>query len=224
MGEIDPQATMGKLERSKAKRRNSILGAARDLLKQEGDEALSMRTLAKRAHVSLATPYNLFGSKQGVMLALFRREAARFMDSLSEEHSEDPIEQVFRLLDSAFEMYRSDPPYFKALLYSLNTSDDADLRQALRRLHLSYLKRLLREGVGAGTLGAEISIDLVSRQLHALRLFFIQEWVNGNLALERACLETEFGFSVVLLALAKGAGKKQLLARNMQLEARIEGL
>jgi hypothetical protein len=44
------------------------------------------------------------------------------------------------------------------------------------------------------------------------------------LALERARFETEFGFCVILLALAKGAAKKKLLERNVQLEAKIEGL
>jgi AcrR family transcriptional regulator len=221
-GGKEPRAT-SKLERSKAKRRDSILDGAKDLLKRESDEELSMRTLAKRANVSLATPYNLFGSKQGVMLALVKREGARFLDRLNEDHSDDTIERVFRFIDGMFDMYRSDPPYFKALLSTLYTSDDADLRQELRRPRIAYLRRLMRESVAAGTLGTDISIGLVSRQLLGLNLFFIQEWVTGGMTLERACLETEFGFSVVLLALANDTGKKQLLARNARLEAMIEG-
>jgi hypothetical protein len=57
-----------------------------------------------------------------------------------------------------------------------------------------------------------------------LNLSFVQEWVNGTISLEREYVEAEFGFSVLLLAIAKGSAKTQFLSRNMQLEARLEGL
>jgi AcrR family transcriptional regulator len=220
MAEFDPPTT-SKLEHSKAKRRNGILDAARELLR-EGDEELSMRALAKRANVSLATPYNLFGSKQGVMIALLNREGTLFIDRFNEERSDNTIDRIFRFLDSVFDLYRSDPPYFKALLSSLYVNDDTYMRQESRRPRMSYLKRLLREAVAAGTLGTDISIGLISRQMLGLNLFFVQEWVYGTITLERARLETEFGFSVLLLAVAKDSGREQLLARNIDLEARIE--
>jgi AcrR family transcriptional regulator len=220
MAEFDPSTT-SKLEHSKAKRRNGILDAARELLR-EGDEELSMRALARRANVSLATPYNLFGSKQGVMIALLNREGTLFIDRFNEERSDNTIDRIFRFLDSVFDLYRSDPPYFKALLSSLYVNDDTYMRQESRRPRMSYLKRLLREAVAAGTLGTDISIGLISRQMLGLNLFFVQEWVYGTITLERARLETEFGFSVLLLAVAKNSGREQLLARNIDLEARIE--
>lgn len=210
-----------KIERSKAKRRNAILDAARDILRG-GEEELSMRALAKRANVSLATPYNLFGAKQGVMIALLRREGAHFLETLNEERSENSIERIFEFIDRMFDMYRSDIPYFQALLSTLFLSNDGALRHELRRPRVAYLKRLLREAVASGELGTDISIGLVSRQLLGLNIFFIQEWVNGNMTLERACLETEFGFSVILLALTKDGGRERLAVRNTQLEAQID--
>jgi hypothetical protein len=105
----------------------------------------------------------------------------------------------------------------------LYSSGDAEMRNELRRTHSTYLRRQLREGVAAGIFGAEISVDLVTHQLLGLNSFFVQEWVISSMSLERACLEAEFGFSVVLLGLATEAGRKRLLARNAELEARIEG-
>jgi hypothetical protein len=55
-----------------------------------------------------------------------------------------------------------------------------------------------------------------------LNLFFLQEWLCGSITLERARLETEYGISVLLLALAKGESREMLLARNLVLEAQIE--
>ena len=61
---------LGKREQAKAERRHRIVRAARDLIRETGDTDLSMRMLAQRAKVSLSTPYNLFGSKRAVVLAV----------------------------------------------------------------------------------------------------------------------------------------------------------
>jgi AcrR family transcriptional regulator len=221
LAEVDPSAP-SKLERSKAKRRNSILDAARELLKQVHGEELSMRALAKHANVSLATPYNLFGSKQGVMLALLRREGDQFIDRFNKERSDDTLARIIEYQDSVFDLYRSDPPYFKSLLYTLYVSDDTELRQEMRRPRIAYLKRLLREAVAAGTVGTDVAIGLVSRQMFGLNQYFVHEWICGGITLERARLETEFGVSVLLLAIAKDGGREMLLARNVELESRLE--
>ncbi|MFX8339372.1 helix-turn-helix domain-containing protein, partial [Acinetobacter baumannii] len=55
---------------AKAERRSRIIKAARDLIRETGDAGLSMRALAAKAGVSLATPYNLFGSKRAVLVAV----------------------------------------------------------------------------------------------------------------------------------------------------------
>src|SRR6185295_15437479 len=67
-------AGLGRREQAKAERRLRIINAARDLIRETGDTNLSMRTIAKRAKVSLATPYNLFGSKRAVVLAVLEDE------------------------------------------------------------------------------------------------------------------------------------------------------
>ena len=58
-------------------RRESVLEAARELLASEGDEAFSIDAIARRAGVSRMTIYNLFGSKAGLLEALFDSLAAR---------------------------------------------------------------------------------------------------------------------------------------------------
>ena len=76
--ESDARATApsGRREAGKTERRQRIIRAARQLIRQTGNAGLSMRALAVRAGVSLATPYNLFGSKRAIVLAV-RRVVAR---------------------------------------------------------------------------------------------------------------------------------------------------
>src|SRR5687767_3877095 len=70
-------------ERSKAERRKRIVAAARRLVRERGIDNLSMKLLAKRAGVGIATPYNLFGSKQAVMLAVIDQDVAAFQERVA---------------------------------------------------------------------------------------------------------------------------------------------
>jgi AcrR family transcriptional regulator len=217
--EIGP--SIPKLERSKAKRRAKILDAARQLLKQ-APEDFSMRILAQRADVSITTPYSLFGSKQGVILALLKREGDQFIERFNKERSADSLACIIEYQDSVFDLYKSDPPYFKTLLYTLYASDDIELRHAMRRPRIAYLKRLLREAIAAGTIGHQVSIGMISRQMFGLNQFFVHEWISGGITLERARIETEFGICVILLAIARDEGRDMLLERSAELEARLD--
>ncbi len=63
---------MSRREEAKAERRRQIVRAARELIVERGDAGLSMRELARRAGVSQATPYNLFGTKRAILLAVLQ--------------------------------------------------------------------------------------------------------------------------------------------------------
>lgn len=58
----------------RAEYRRRILDAAKHLIVKHGDTSFSSKDLADAAGVSLATPYNHFGSKAGVLLELLRRD------------------------------------------------------------------------------------------------------------------------------------------------------
>lgn len=54
-------------EQQAAERRTRILGHAERIIRETAGVDLSMRALAAGSEVSLATPYNLFGSKEGLL-------------------------------------------------------------------------------------------------------------------------------------------------------------
>src|SRR5215470_1389206 len=66
---------MGLLEEHKSERRAKILRAARKLVEERGYDGLTMRDLADEARVSVPTLYNLFGSKDAILVAELQRIA-----------------------------------------------------------------------------------------------------------------------------------------------------
>jgi AcrR family transcriptional regulator len=73
--------------------RNSLLGAAAQLLGEYGWSDISMAAIATRAGVSRQTLYNEFGSREDFAQAFALREADTFLTSVEEviaAHSDDP--------------------------------------------------------------------------------------------------------------------------------------
>ncbi|HEY6033695.1 MAG TPA: helix-turn-helix domain-containing protein, partial [Kofleriaceae bacterium] len=60
---------MSLFEEHKAERRERIIAAARTLVAERGYEGLTMRDLARAAKVSVPTLYNLFGSKDAILVS-----------------------------------------------------------------------------------------------------------------------------------------------------------
>lgn len=68
-------------EAQKEMRRQRTLDAAEALIRKTGTIEFSMQTLASKAKLSLATPYNLFGSKSAILYALLDG----FLDEIAKE-------------------------------------------------------------------------------------------------------------------------------------------
>jgi len=118
-----------KREEGKETRRRRIVDAARALIRETGDTGLSMRAIAARAEVSLATPYNLFGSKRGVVMAVLE-DAREFQEKFSTLKNLSAVERIFGALSITFAYHVQDPDFYRTLWTSLLDSrgGDAELR------------------------------------------------------------------------------------------------
>ena len=72
-----------------------------------------MRNLAEVAGVSIATPYNLFGSKQAVIAAVMDADLNDFREALFADEK-DEIEIFFHLVDVTATLFASSPGYYKS--------------------------------------------------------------------------------------------------------------
>ena len=110
-------------EAGKIERRRRIIEAARSLIRETGNAGLSMRALAARAGVSLATPYNLFGSKRAIVLAVLD-DVREFQERFAHLKSSDPIERIFAAVHLALEYYKDDPRFYKTLWAAVFGADE----------------------------------------------------------------------------------------------------
>ena len=75
MSAVEP---ISRREASKADRRDRIVNATCELLREVGIEDTSLDLIAKRAKVSRGTLFNLFGSKGAILTEVFDRDLHDF--------------------------------------------------------------------------------------------------------------------------------------------------
>ena len=82
-------------------KRSRMIEIAERLLRESGGEAFSMRDLAAAANISLKTAYKIFGSKQVVLLEIYRADGRRYpaeRRALYPRNSPGSLKDIFTIL------------------------------------------------------------------------------------------------------------------------------
>jgi len=200
---------MATREEAKQQRRQKILSAARELIRDTGKTGFSMRALAERAGLSLVTPYNLFGSKQAIMYALLDEDLQQYGAQLSRSRK-DPLDQLFRAVTLGRVYFGRDQNYYKAVLFAVYTDGGPEYRSMFRGPRRALWGQLVENAVEGGYLESDTDAKAFSLNLAAIYFANILEWVAGEISLREMEARTLYGFALALHSMA-GRGQKTRL-------------
>lgn len=184
--------------RGKARRQRAILDAAREIMAQAGEAGLTMFALANRAGVSPATPYNLFGSKQAILNAVYDEDLRDFHAHYDEVATQDPLGRIFDLVDLTTEHWQSAPDFYKALLTVLTRGAGAEGCDGAWSPRRSYARQLVADLAAVGGIVEGAPLEAISATLIRILKSVGQEWVDDSLTLDQAGNELGLGFGIVL--------------------------
>jgi len=112
---------------SKEERRRQLLGTALKIVREEGVEALTLAVLAERAGVTKPIAYEHFGTRAGLLMALFKDHDDRTTEAVNAALSRAPgsIEEVAQIVSAAYvDCVCAIGPEFGALLHALAVSEE----------------------------------------------------------------------------------------------------
>ena len=100
----DTMKTRVRKRLTKAARREQLLNVAQQIVAERGADSLTLKTLAEAAGVSKPITYDHFGTRGGLLTALFRRIDARQVAILRRalERAPATLPDVARVLSSAY--------------------------------------------------------------------------------------------------------------------------
>lgn len=202
---------MGLREKHKLQRRERILAAAQELIRSTGSVGLSMRALAEKAEVSLATPYNLFGSKGALLAELGLAVLKKLEREMDQLRSRDPIEDLLHIAELGANTYASDPRFYRALMGALTASARGLHDDAVSGGSVLLWQRPVKAGIHAGLLRADADSEFVARDLVITFLGVLDLWVRGVMDGEAMRAHILYAFALALLGLSTDASRPKLL-------------
>jgi len=200
-------ANPGRREQGKQARREALLDAARRIL---ATSDLSMRRLADEAGVAEATPYNLFGSKRGVVAALYEDQRRRSEARLAERTS-DPIGRLFAAIDLLAEDLAAQPHFHRALFGAVYrpagepgpAADEPDPG-------IGFWMALVDAAREAGHFRDGARIDLYARCLMHLITGAMLDWSDGRIEAADWRAVTRHGMALLTLPVARDDDRAML--------------
>ena len=134
-----------------------LTDAAEALLAEGGVEAVSVRGVADRAGATTRAVYSVFGGKDGLVSALYRRGCARFLAAQrAVGEAADPFDNLMRLVREGFSAFaRRDPHLYRLIFerplpgFAPSLQDRAALGEALGIL-TARMQRVVDAGLAGG--------------------------------------------------------------------------
>jgi AcrR family transcriptional regulator len=191
--------------------RERVLDAAERLL-ATGRAAFSMRDLASEAGVSFATPFNQFGSKGAIMLALSARRITfmhlRFAEATLPESA---VARVLLAVEIAASVMRAAPDVNRAVMGAIGAAGDVLGNVASRSGAL--WAEALGEGVGFASATRVLALAVLPDQLAFAFRGVLSFWTAGELSDEQLTRQARRAAATVLLGFARREERAGLLAQ-----------
>ena len=164
-------------------RRERILLSARDQLSQLGYEGLNMRELAVIADVSTSTLYNLYQSKDTLILAALEDQLAD-INAVVAETNTSGLGRFLARVEAVADQIVETPKYAEAMGKMLFGADAHDpIVQLLIGTSLSFNREELAEMASCGELRQETDRNFLARSLSSTGWSTVLMWMKGYVAL-----------------------------------------
>jgi AcrR family transcriptional regulator len=202
----------GRREIGLADRRSRLIKAAADLILERDNGAFSMPELAARAGLSLATPYNLIGSKAAVLSQVFDRQIRGFHSDTSWRCEDSPAQRALGLIDRLIDVLSVKERFFRNLwkaLYSLGPNEHGRF-PAPESGHIvePLVKSLARDGL----IPEAVPDSVLDATLQRIFDAAFAQWAAQDWPMTRLHTELRASFALVLIGICPDTDRPVLEA------------
>lgn len=198
-------------KQQKEGRREAILAAAEALIRETGSTEFPVSALALRADVSVATLYNLIGSKGTILYGLLNRTMDQLEAATAVAPHPDPYHQALAAAEAVARVYASDSAYLRPLWRFELGVIEPEHRPALMTRALKFWASRLQPLEQAKRLPSGIDLIDLAREYQIFFAGVLDLWVQHELSDEHFCLQVRYGVLMRLLALGDSAEQGRLM-------------
>jgi AcrR family transcriptional regulator len=211
---------MSNREEAKHKRRRQIVRAARALMQQTGDTGFSMRALAEQAGVSIATPYNLFGSKQTIMFAVLDDDLEHYQKRLAKVRG-DELDTFFKAVSVTTTLFSTEPSFYRAVLLAVYHEGGREFRSMFGGPRHAMWRGFVVDAIEAGYLARDVEPDAFAINLGRSFFAAILEWANDQISLAELDAWAQYAFALALNGMATPKSAPRLREKAVAQQKRL---
>jgi len=210
---------MSLLEEHKTERRTRILAAARKLVVTHGYDGLTMRELARAARVSVPTLYNLFGSKDAILMAELAASATRIAARIPMVGETSFFKRGMVAFEAGMQLIEEAPEFYRAVMQMFMTSPaTGEMRRRVEDGYIAIMAGNLIAAKAAGQLAPWAKPPIVARHMFAQYMSCFMAWGIGELDWPTFRLAALSGISHLLIGVARGPFAEEVLACIEQID------
>lgn len=183
--------------------RSDILQAVGDIIAVDGLDGLTMRKLAERANVAVATLYNQFTDRSGVLVAFVGNGLDDLELSLDEQPASPPVDGTRVLLDALDDTIGSSDHVWRPVLATLGTSPGSQRMGAVGDRIISAIEVDLAKASAGGLFVADCDTNRLARHVFVQWMRGLERWAHSTIDWPtyklNAVLGRELAFAAVLI-------------------------
>lgn len=211
---VSPVTAIRSLTPNQQARRARILEATRELVGEHGYEGMIMRDVATAAGVSPTTLYNLYNTKDELVLEALRD---RVLQGFKQAEAAEPIlgaNRLFVQLRESIGQTRENPVYARSITHALFRANQGD---AIVRVLINGTRGSMASNLDAmaksGQLDDIVDIDSLATSLTGV--FWAQYYLWATHVIDTDALERELtrAYVLYLAPVTRGALKQQIQDR-----------
>jgi AcrR family transcriptional regulator len=161
--------------------RAEILHAVGEIIAADGLDGLTMRKLADRAGVAVATLYNQFTDRDGVLVAFVSSGLDQLEFELDEQPAADPVDGTRVLFAALDETIEARSHVWRPVIATLRTVPDSPRMGAVGDRIVMAIEADLAKAHAAGLLIADCKVERLAWHIFVAWMRGLERWAQGTI-------------------------------------------
>lgn len=197
-------------ERRQKQKRRDVLVAAGSLISEHGLEGLTMRKLAARAGVAVATLYNQFGDRDGLLVAFVSNGLDQLEIEFDAEPAHGPIDTtraLFAALDAEFD---SATDVWRPIFSTLKQGPDSHGMGEVGDRVVAFIEADFAKAAADGLFVIDCDVKRLARHVFTTRMNRLEKWATGAIEWDAYRDSSDLGLELTLAAVLADDNARRL--------------
>lgn len=187
-------------ERRQERTRGEVLTAAGEIIAEAGLDGLTMRKLAARAGVSVATLYNQFGDRSGVLVAFVANGLDLLEVELDEQPAHVPVDATRALFAALDATLAARPDVWRPIFATLRSGAGVHGMGPVGDRVVHSIEQDFEKAAAAGSFVAGCDVERLARHVFVTRMNRLEKWATGVIDWDAYRASSTLGLELTLAA------------------------